>query len=202
MPVKTLYHGEFRKMGVVSVTVKSEPTASVKQKGKFYVELEVAGEQRYYHPENDACLEFWRGRRGQVLQVLAVGQREEAIFETEGEPTQAPPPPSQRAAPAPRPEPAKPAPTQRAKSAPEPRAAALACAKRHVAHNLVLARIATKAYASLRAGYVEVVKSEPSDVMEAAMWSSLLYGVNAAVPVGDLPLDIDQATLKEKEVAK
>jgi hypothetical protein len=208
-PTKTLYHGELRKLGPVAVTVTSEPTESTKQKGTYYVELQVEGRQRYYHPENDACLEFWRGRRGQSLTVMAIGAREEAAFETEGDPVAAQPPrqtPASTSA-------AKPTPTpsgQRAAAPPretvrQPAAAPahgaddpLAAAKHHVARNLTLARIALKATAALAKDYAELNGAPISPQMEVAAFTCLLFGANASVPVARLPLDIDIKTLKER----
>lgn len=218
-PTKTLYHGELRKLGPVAVTVSSEPTESTKQRGTYYVELQCEGRQRYYHPENDQCLEFWRGRRGQTLTVLAVGAREEATFETEGA-TEAPPPrqtpastsaakpPAGQRAQAPptetlnRPRTAQMAQRERQESAPAHGADdPLAQAKHHVARNLTLARIALKATLALAKDYGEIAGAPMSLEMEVAVFTCLLYGANASVPVARLPLDIDVKTLKERAKA-
>lgn len=95
-PKKTLYHGELRtnsEQGPINVKVLKGIQQSTKQKGKSYVDLEVDGQHRYYTPENDACLEFWRGvPEGTEMQILAHGGREEATLEMVGVPRSAPAP--------------------------------------------------------------------------------------------------------------
>jgi len=77
---KTLYHGELRQLGPVQVTVKKEWTESTKKKGTYYTTLVVNGVERYYNPENQQCLEFWAGKAGQTITVVAAGSREEATL--------------------------------------------------------------------------------------------------------------------------
>lgn len=100
-PKKTLYHGEFRELsaaGPVRVSVKTGPMPSTKKKGEFYVELEIDGHQRYLHPENDACLQFWEGRKGTEVFVMAEGTRDEARYIEVGQPGSATPAPQPRPA--------------------------------------------------------------------------------------------------------
>lgn len=77
---KTMYHGELRQLGPVQVTVKTPWTESTKKKGTYYTTLIVNGAERYYNPENQACLEFWAGKQGQTITIVADGSREEATI--------------------------------------------------------------------------------------------------------------------------
>ncbi len=83
---KTLYHGELREAGPTRVTVKSDILESKKKKDTYYVTLIVNGVERYYHPENDACLQFWDGQKGKTFTVIAEGTHEEATITYVGEP--------------------------------------------------------------------------------------------------------------------
>lgn len=118
---KTLYHGELREMGQVSVKIVKDH-----QKSKFsgkpdYAVLEVAGEERYYVFENEACQEFFRGHTGRTFVIQADGARDKASIayigdqDTEPEPDPEPEPKREPAK-----KPAPPAPKGKAPPPPKP----------------------------------------------------------------------------------
>jgi hypothetical protein len=70
---KTLYHSELKKLSPVRVTVETDVLESQKKKGSYYVTLNVNGEQRYYTPENQACMDFFADKKGQTFTIVAEG---------------------------------------------------------------------------------------------------------------------------------
>ena len=112
---KGIYHSELRKAGPVRVTVEHEAQESTKKKGSYYVTLKIDGQTRYYSPENQACMDFFNGTKGQTFTIIAdgggKGNEDSATIEYVGEtlsetkPHTAPPVNRPTAKPAPRPGP-------------------------------------------------------------------------------------------------
>ncbi len=210
---KTLYHGEFRSLGPVAVKVLSEPQPSVKQKGKFFVKLEIGGRMRYLHPENEACLEFWRGKNGQEFTVVAEGEREQATLTYVGKsgstvkkPVAKPAASSAAASspePAPKPPPAPPR-ASRPATAPRQQAAAtdaespLQHCKRYVARNASLAKVALKAAYAIKDEVETVTPQVMSNELFVAVFTSLLFGANGAGCTVGIPMDLDYTTLEKR----
>lgn len=198
---KVLYHGEFRELGTTEVDVLSGPIASTKKDGEFYVRLRVGGRERYYHPENEWCKDFWQGWKGHRLLLSASGAREDAKIEAledlgtcEDAAPQAKAPAGQSTAP-PKASPAKPngnPPSQVQDECND----ALAILVNHVAHASVMARVALRATASLANEWKAHEKAAMPNELMVAVYTSLLFGSNASVPVARLPKKIDFATLK------
>ena len=114
---KTLYHSELVRLGPVRVTVASDVLESTKRKGSWYVTLNINGEDRYYNPENQACLDFWLGQKGRTFTIIALGggkgKEDTAGIHYVGEAGETvgqQPAPKAPAGPAPRPQAASPAP--------------------------------------------------------------------------------------------
>lgn len=196
---KTLYHGEFREMGPVKVLVKTEPLESKFKKGTYFVELSIDGETRNLNPENDACLEFFRGRKGQTITVVAEGSREEATIVLVGEavgarktaqPARKAPEdkPQEKQASAPRGQ--APAPDQSSDAL-----VALANARRFVGKNRTLVLIGLKAAMSVAKIYDEVYKERMPDALLVATFSAMLFGSSGAGIQLHLPNKIDYNTL-------
>jgi hypothetical protein len=86
---KGIYHSELRKAGPVRVTVEAEAQESTKKKGSYYVTLKINGQTRYYNPENQACMDFFDGTKGQTFTIIAdgggKGQEDTATIEYVGE---------------------------------------------------------------------------------------------------------------------
>lgn len=108
---KGIYHSELRKAGPVRVTVEAEAQESTKKKGSYYITLKIDGQTRYYNPENQTCMDFFDGTKGQTFTIIAdgggKGNEDTATIEYVGEQvsetkpkTNAPP--NRAAAPAPR----------------------------------------------------------------------------------------------------
>ena len=99
---KTLWHTSLKEMGPTTVTVKHE-----RQKSKFskpgqpkpdYVILTINGEDFGYNVENEACANFFTGKRGQTFAIQAEGSRDDAKIVFVGAPaSQMQPPPAQPA---------------------------------------------------------------------------------------------------------
>ena len=199
-PKKTLYHGELRAMGEVDVVVKSDILPSKKKKGEHYVILTIAGSDRYLHPENEACLEFWRGLKGRTVRVRADGQRDEATIDMvdggkEPDPSMAddgrePEPPLQRQQQAP----AQRERAQQHQGDPDP----VGEAKRFVARNLSVTKIALKAHATLLIDYEQEHGVPLAPEMHGPVLASLLYGASSAGIVQHLPCDLDYHTLTRR----
>jgi hypothetical protein len=226
---KVFYHSEAVGLGPFKVTVLSDILESKQKKGTYYVKLQVQGRERHLHPENEACLEFWRDQNGRTFTVVAEGSREEAQFVYVGEAVAdqeaapaAPTPP--KAPPSARP-PAKP--PAGPKSAPQPKGAAIPprssaaspstrpplrpavsrdagidAAKRFVARNLSLAKIALKAATALKLEFETLHTVPMPDALFVSIYASLLYGANSAGIVDNLPVNLDLATLRVPHIEK
>ena len=206
---KTLYHGELRSLSPVEVKVTSDVLASTKKKGEYYVRLEVEGRERYLHPENPGCIEFFKGRKGQTVTIVADGTREEATIVEAGTGSDAaesaPPPPPVHSPP-----PKQQAPVQQ--HAPQSHGQqatadgvrhaeeqlALVQAKRFIGRNLSLVKIAVKAAESLRAEYEEATKNNMDESTFNLVISSCLFGASHQSIPDKLPLNIDYSTLQPK----
>jgi hypothetical protein len=211
---KTIYHGALRDLGPVTVTVLSEPKASTKQKGKFYVELQLEGKTRYYNPENQQCQDFFKGRKGQTIAIVAEGTREEATISAVGQPASTLPP--KQPAPPPQP-PSRPRATRpavgspeeqfpeqhqpppstelRTQRTPEQQAAEeqkdLKQAKRFLAKNATLARLALKKLLDLKREYEQATKELMPDAVAASVYGTLLHGAaKQEIPGPNMPLDL------------
>lgn len=220
-PVKTLYHGEFRQLGDVEVVVKSGILESKKKKGEYYVILTLGGVDRYLHPENLDCRDFWFPLRGKTVTVRAEGQREEARFvllsggdeqavdqpsgpsvdsgapeqpregQHSGPPAKTRHRPSQAAQP----------PPQRQNDVRQPPPTPddpLAAAKAHVARNLTMTKIALKAFMKLNEEFASEAGAEIPDALAGPILGALLFGASSAGVVQHLPLDIDLHTLSRR----
>lgn len=195
-------------MGPVTVKVISEPKASTKQKGKFYVELEIGGIKRYYNPENQRCQDFFVGRKGQTLSIVAEETREDATITAVGAPAStlppkqppkpapaAPPPAHQSSgstssAPAP-----APAPATATKRTPEQQHAeeqkALNHAKRFLARNATLARLALKKLSDINGEFTDAFGVPMPEALLASVYGTLLHGAaKQDIPDVNMPMDL------------
>jgi hypothetical protein len=93
---KTLYHGEFVKMGAVTVTVKSDVLQSQFKGKPDYVVLEIDGEDRNYNTENEECAEFFADQKGVAMVIEASGRDDDAVITYIGEPDPADERPARR----------------------------------------------------------------------------------------------------------
>lgn len=96
---KTLYHSALVQEGEVTVTVMSEKPQKSKYQGKpDWVGLKYGNHEFTYAVENEACGEALTGLKGQTVQLIAHGSREDATIEILGDAT--PPPRQQQQKPA------------------------------------------------------------------------------------------------------
>lgn len=214
---KTLYHGELVKMGPVSVTVKSGVLKSRYAGKANYVELLINGVIRNYNCENPACEAFWNGQVGQTFTIVAEGSREQATINYVGRAADAPPPtqPPPRSNPPPPPQQQYTPPPQQhhqqPQAAPPPhaftpppqpaqptRAQALDNAKRFVARNGTLAKVALRQAAELvqcwNANYGETIGPMPEGLV-CSIYTSLLYGASNHGICDNLPMNVEFPTL-------
>jgi len=188
-PKKTLYHGEFREMGPVEVHVKTDVMDSKKKKGEQYCVVVINGFERYIHFENHQCTEFWRNRKDQILTVVAEGHKEEAKFTevgTRGSRIKAPEQSQERRE-------TKPAAKEKLVV---PSESSLPEAKRYVAKNLVLAKIALKAAMKAKAEFEEFHQDQMPNELLVSVYTSLLFGASAAGVALNLPKTISYSTLE------
>lgn len=82
---KTLWHSQLVQLGPVKITVEKEVVESTKKRGTFYATINLNGESRYYHVENDACGEFFRGRCGKQITIIAEGRDADATITLVGQ---------------------------------------------------------------------------------------------------------------------
>jgi hypothetical protein len=201
---KTVYMGELCKMGPFKVKVLSEPQKSKFKKGdgpdSFYIELEVGGRTRHYQPENEKCMEFFRGQMGNEFTLVAEGSREEARFVyagQQGTPAAAnrPRPHQQTQPPAPRPANQPPPEQQRTAPAPVVRPAQgqdpdpMVAAKKFIGRNATLARMALFKLGRLQSQYEEEY-GEPMDfALRVAVYNTLVFGATGSGIMNNLPVD-------------
>lgn len=197
---KGLYHGEFLKMRQpVTVTVNEEEKESSKKKGSFYVTLTIAGAQRYYNVENEACGSAFAGQKGKTISVMVEGSREDATITVVGAPASQlaqPPPRGQQAA---RPTHQPPAEAGRAfeeAKVPASKAPqtgdALTNAKKFVARNRVLAMVALEAAYLTKIEFEQAKNFDLPQETFTALFASMLYGAAQAGHTAQnqgLPLD-------------
>lgn len=139
---KTLYHSSLVKEGRVVVQITSDVIASKFAGKPPFVGMTLAGAERNYSVENEACANALRGRKGQTVLLEATGRDTDAAINlyaapvgaSAGTPTPqaAPPAPAPQAPaplapplgaaypPAPQPAPAPVAPPPQAPAAPQP----------------------------------------------------------------------------------
>jgi hypothetical protein len=183
-------------MGPVTVTVKRE-----RQKSKFskpnqpkpdYVVLVINQDEFGYNVENEKCAEFFRGRAGSTMTIIAEGRAEEATITHVGAPAsqmQQPPPAQQP--PAQRPPPASAQPHHPAAS--EQDGDMVKNAKHFIARNRVLTVMALEAMWHTKREFETAKQFELPDTMLPVIFNSMLFGASAngitAANVG-LPLDL------------
>jgi hypothetical protein len=192
---KTLYHGEFAGMGPVNIKVVGEPRASkFKKQGvpPFYVVLSINGAERHYQPENDTCLEFFRGKGGQEITVVAEGSREEARITFVGQKASSLPSKQAAAKPQGAPPPHDAPPPKRVPSAPQRTPEqAVHDAKVFVGQNMTLAKIAIRGVLILNQQFAEEVGVPMPDALITSVYNTLLYGSERAGVINGLPPKLD-----------
>lgn len=194
---KTLYHSQLAGMGASPVKVLSGPIESKQpgKKGTFYVKLQIQGRERYLHPENPACLEFFKGRAGQEITILATGDHEAGKIEEVG----APPPrpaPAPNHAPAPASGPIQPPPTRvpndfMRSHAPATPEQAMSRAKHFMGQNATLAKIALRLTCDLNWQFQDEFGAPMPDHLLASVYQSLLFGAERAGVNNGLPAKCD-----------
>ena len=200
---KNLYHKSFKEMGPVTITVKSERTKSKFSKPGApkddYVMLVIGGVDYSYNTENENCANFFTGKVGQTIAVVADGSRADATIQYVGEPAsnlqksqqqQAPPQQTQQQQ--------KPPATNTQTKGKAPERDWLKETKHCIGQNAVLAMIALEAHAYVSQNFHEAFGAPLPDALQGPLLHTLLYGTSQKGYPQGLPLGYKMTAPKAK----